>query len=210
MGGSLFGGFPHDDHALQRRMLIVGAGLPISLGEYLSATHGWRLFTYTCMHGNLMHIGFNMVALLQIGPLIANTFGFTRTLFIWVASGALAILLPALLVKPSLVVGASGSVFGLIGVAMAYGHRIGTPQGIYIRNKMIEWTVFCTLFGFMMGGIAHSAHFGGLIGGALLSFIIPPARTNAQHSLSPILLVSAILFILWSIWSAWETYQLLF
>lgn len=210
MGGSFFGGLAVKDPMQQRYILMVGAGLPIPLGDYFSATHGWRLFTYTCMHGNLMHIGFNMVALLQIGPLIANTFGFTRTLFIWVASGALAIILPSIIVTPSLVVGASGSVFGLIGVAMAYGHRVGTPQGIHIRNKMIEWTVFCTLFGLMMGGIAHSAHFGGLIGGALLSFVIPPPKTNTQHALSPILLASAVIFIIWSVWSAWQVYSDLF
>jgi rhomboid protease GluP len=147
------------------------------------------------------------MALLQIGPLVARTFGFTRTLFIWVVSGVCAILLPALLMPTGLTIGASGSVFGLIGVAMVFGHRVGTPQGIFIRNKMIEWTIFCTLFGLMMGGVAHSAHFGGLIGGGLLSFVLAPPTQQTKLINSFLMLGSALVFILWSLWSAWDIYQ---
>lgn len=205
LGGTLWGGM--GDPEASRRILIVGGVLPFSLGEYLSTKHAWRLFTYTCVHGNLMHIGFNLMALLQIGPLVARTFGFSRTLFIWVTSGASAILLPALIGPTGLTVGASGSVFGLIGVAMVFGHRIGTPQGLFIRNKMIEWTIFCTLFGLMMGGVAHSAHFGGLIGGGLLSFVLSPPGQNTKFINSLLLLVSSMMFIGWSLWSAWGVYQ---
>lgn len=206
LGCSLFGGIGDAPRFVQQRVIMLGGGVPYSLTEYLDPKNAWRLFTYTCLHGNLMHIGFNMVALMQIGPLVARTFGFTRTLFIWVASGALAILLPALIFPTTVVVGASGSVFGLIGVAMVYGHRVGTSQGLMIRNKMIEWTVFCTLFGFMMGGVAHGAHFGGLTAGGILSFLLPPPRTNLQRSISPLLLVSAIAFASWSVWSAAQLY----
>jgi rhomboid protease GluP len=208
LGGTLFGGIG-DNYEVSRRILIVGGALPLSLEEYLSAKHSWRLFTYTCLHGNLFHIGFNMLALIQIGPLVARTFGFSRTLFIWVASGATAIILPALIFPTHLTVGASGAVFGLIGVAMVFGHRIGTPQGLFIRNKMIEWTVFCTLFGMMLGGVAHSAHFGGLIGGGLLSFVIAPPKTNHAKLRSIFFLTPSLLFIAWSFWSAWDVFKVM-
>lgn len=210
LGCSLFGGLK----ALPdpRTVLYVGAAVPAQFIDHLSPEYAWRLFAYTCIHGDLMHLGFNIIALIQIGPIIARTFGPARSLFIWVASGATAVLLPALLLPPQaqgVVIGASGAVFGFIGVAMAYGHRIGTPQGLYIRNKMIEWTVFCTLFGLMMGGIAHGAHFGGLIGGAALSFVLPPAKTQAQRALSPILVLSSLAFIGWSLWRSYQIYQLI-
>ena len=219
LGGTLFGGIG-GDYDVSRRILIVGSVLPLPLADYLSPKEGWRLFTYTCLHGNLFHIGFNMLALIQIGPLVARTFGFSRTLFIWVVSGATAILLPSLFFKAisSMVpgagviqttVGASGSVFGLIGVAMVFGHRIGTPQGLFIRNKMIEWTVFCTLFGIMLGGVAHSAHFGGLIGGGLLSFVIAPPQSHQARLRSIAFLTPALLFIAWSLWSAWEVFKVM-
>lgn len=207
-GGSLFGGLGTSAE-VQRELLVMGAALNVIPLEHYLGAQSWRLFTYTCMHGNLMHIGFNLVALLQIGPLVARTFGFSRTLFIWVFSGATAILLPLLVTSIGTTIGASGSVFGLIGCAMAFGHRVGTPQGLFIRNKMIEWTIFCTLFGMMMGGVAHSAHFGGLIGGALLSWVFPPPRSEREHLFSPLLLLSSIGFILWSGWAAWRFYDAL-
>ena len=106
---------------------------------------------------------FNLYALYHIGPLIERTFGAMRVGWIWLLSCAGSVYLPALIIKQAYpTVGASGAIFGLIGVAMVYGHRVGTPQGRLIRNKMIEWTVICTLFGIGMGNVAHSAHFGGL------------------------------------------------
>ena len=207
LGGSLMGGIG-GDHEVSRRILFVGASLPMPLSTHLSPEYGWRLFTYTLLHGNLMHIGFNLVALFQIGPLVARTFGFSRTFLIWVASGAGAILLPATIFPTTgLTIGASGSVFGLIGVAMVFGHRVGTAQGRFIRNKMIEWTVFCTLFGMMMGGVAHSAHFGGLITGGLSSFLIKPPQSATDRARSALLLLPALLFVAWSLWVAYGVYQ---
>jgi membrane associated rhomboid family serine protease len=161
----------------------------------------WRLFTYTLLHGGVMHIGFNLMALYQIGPLIEKSFGPARVLFFWVVSGALAVSLPALIqggMRPT--IGASGSVFGLIGVAMAYGHRIKTAHGLFIRNKMIEWTIICTLFGMMMGGVAHSAHFGGLIAGIGLSYLCPPPNTPSLKRLSPFMALTALAVMGWSLY----------
>ena len=203
MGATLFGGLGGAGAEVARELIMKGAAINIPLTEYFGA-QSWRLFTYTCLHGNLMHIGFNLIALLQIGPLVARTFGWGRTFFIWLASGATAIILPLAIGPIGPTVGASGSVFGLIGCAMAFGHRVGTPQGLFIRNKMIEWTVFCTLFGLMMGGVAHSAHFGGLAGGAALSWLLPPARNAKERQLTPLLIIISLLFIGWSCWAAWR------
>jgi|GEM_PF-1406251 len=207
LGGGLIEPFTRDENGMR---------LLASLGAIWSAGPGhpfhydqqpWRLVTYSFMHGGFMHIAFNCMALLQIGPLIERSFGLARTLFFWVVTGALAILLPALIFggQTHMTVGGSGSIFGLIGVAMAYGHRLGTPEGIFVRNKMIEWTVICTMFGMMMGGVAHSAHFGGLFGGIILSFVISPARQRASSKqLGVALLLSSLALILWSFYEAYH------
>ena len=208
LGADFFGGIG-ENREVNRRILILGAALPYSFSEYLDPKNAWRLFSYTCLHGNLMHIAFNLIALVQIGPLVARTFGFSRSLFIWVFSGVTAILFPALLFTVYPTIGASGSVFGFIGAAMAFGHRVGTPQGRFIRNKMIEWTVFCTLFGMAMGGVAHSAHFGGLLGGALLSFVISPPTHAKAKLLSGLFFLSSFAFIVWSFWTAWSVFEVI-
>lgn len=207
LGGGVMDPFTRDENGMR---LLAGMGAVWSAGPghlFYHDVQPWRLVTYTFMHGGLMHIAFNCMALLQIGPLIERSFGGARTLFFWVLTGALAIILPSLLSggQTHMTVGGSGSIFGLIGVAMAYGHRLGTPEGIFVRNKMIEWTVICTLFGMMMGGVAHSAHFGGLFAGIGLSFVVPPSKRNTQNKVYDVLLlISSILMIIWSFYQAYH------
>ena len=116
--------------------------------------------------------------------------------------------MPALIIKQSYpTVGGSGAIFGLIGVAMIYGHRVGTPQGKYIRNKMIEWTVICTLFGIGMGNVAHSAHFGGLASGGILALILSPPKRPIQFLLNPLLLLGFTATLIWMVYEGYLFYQ---
>ena len=206
LGGGFFEPIPRTEQGMR---MLAGMGA-IWFGGPDSPLHftqqPWRLITYGFMHGGLMHLLFNAMALMQIGPLIERSFGAARTLAFWVLTSALSIALPALLTQGAtrMTVGASGAIFGLIGVAMAYGHRVGTAQGHVIRNKMIEWTVICTLFGMMMGNVAHEAHFGGLLSGAALSFVLtPPKRFSSRDPLASLLLMGGALVILWACYEAY-------
>lgn len=168
----------------------------------------WRSFTYSLLHGGLMHIGFNTFALFQIGPLVEERFGSGRLLFAWVLTAAGAVLLPPLLGfgRGHPIVGASGAVFGLIGMAMVQGHRQGDASGRAIRDVMIRWTIYTTLFGLFMN-VAHTAHFGGLAVGGLLALVLPPAGDSpSRRALGPALgvvavgLMGAALYGFWIWW----------
>ena len=69
------------------------------------------------------------------------------------------------------VVGASGSLFGLIGFAVAYYHRVG-PGAHDLRNFMFKWALFAFVFGIMIGA-DNAAHLGGAICGAILGMLHP-------------------------------------
>ncbi len=168
----------------------------------------WRAFTYTMLHGGIMHIGFNVFALSQVGPLVEQRFGTARFVFSYALGGAAAVAVPPLigfgLNVPT--IGASGAVFSLIGMALIEGHRSGTTEGRFIRDAMIRWTIYATLFGMFMGGVAHAAHFGGLAAGILFGVVLPPVdRHPGRARLTlPIGLV-AFLFIGATLagWGAW-------
>ena len=163
--------------------------------EMTLGPHPWRSVTYVFLHGGLMHIFFNGFVLLQIGPLVEKVFGTARFLFGWVVTGALAVILPAALGFGSQAptVGASGAVFGLMGMALIFGHRLGTSQGRYLRDVMVKWTLYTTVFGLIIGGVAHGAHFGGLAAGIALGWLLPPpGETPSRHRLTPILGVLSI------------------
>ena len=182
--------------------------LGISVSWLTLGPQPWRAFTYTMLHGGLWHIGFNALALAQIGPLVEQRFGTARFLFAWVFGGAAGVMLPPLVgVSVGVpVLGASGAVFALIGMAMIHGHLEGTDRGRFIRDMMVRWTIYCTLFGLFLGNVAHGAHFGGLAAGALFGWAFPPADDNAarRRLTLPLALVSlGVVFTCLAAWGTW-------
>ena len=142
-----------------------------SLGEY------WRILASGLIHGGIMHIGFNLFALFSIGPMLEDHVGRSRMLvvitFTQVTSAALDTLTGFAMQDARPTVGASGWLFGLIGFGIAYFHTMGNVGRMY-RNMLIKWAGYALIFGFLMPGVANSAHIGGLIGGLALGFLPEP------------------------------------
>ncbi len=162
--------------------LVVWFGLwpfhtPSSLGAGFLP---WQVLTYGFLHGSLIHIGFNMLALYMFGGQIEQVFGPRRYLIYYlgcVFSAALAqLVIQSLTASPPFpTVGASGGVFGLL---LAYGLFFPrrTLMLIFPPIPMPAW-LFVTLYGLLelylgvtgtQAGVAHFAHLGGMLGGYIL------------------------------------------
>ncbi|MBX3651305.1 MAG: rhomboid family intramembrane serine protease [Burkholderiales bacterium] len=140
----------------------------------------WQVITYGFLHGSLIHIGFNMLALYMFGGQIEQVFGSRRFLIYYlgcVFAAALAQLAMSSFTggPPVPTVGASGGVFGLL---LAYGMFFPrrTLMLIFPPIPMPAW-LFVTLYGLLelylgvtgtQAGVAHFAHLGGMLGGWLL------------------------------------------
>ena len=147
-------------------------------GEY------WRLFTPLFIHAGLIHLFFNCYVLMQVGRLIEDEFGSQRTWVVYLASGlcggfASNLIQPLITRSDIPYIGASGAVFGLIGLAMVYGWRRGGPQGNAIMRSMMTWTIYILLFGFLVGA-DNSAHIGGLLGGAACGLVLQGGPMKPQ------------------------------
>ncbi len=149
----------------------VRLGMSIPL-PYLVATHEWwRLVTAMFLHGGLLHIGFNMMALLQLGPAIEELYGSARYLFIYLFTGAFGFLISASFGR-HFSLGASGAILGLVGVMLAVTTKRGGASMRDLRSKLISSVVFLFVIGFMGMGIDNYAHGGGLLAGFLLGKIL--------------------------------------
>jgi rhomboid protease GluP len=132
--------------------------------------HQWyRLITAMFLHGGLLHIGFNMMALMQLGPALEELYGSARYLFVYVVTGAFGFLVSAFFGTRS--IGASGAILGLVGVMLAITSKRGGSYMRELRSRLISSVVILFVLGFMGMGIDNKAHLGGLLSGFLLGKI---------------------------------------
>ena len=155
----------------------------------LLTLHGqyYRAVTSMFLHIGVMHIGFNLVALAQIGPTIEHEFGRGRMLFYFLLTGAVASFASAFLQHAN-AAGASGALMGLVGIAAGWGQRLGTTQGRAVRNAMLKWGAYTVGVGFMIGA-DNVAHVAGFVVGGALGYAHTPSRLGkpASQTLNAIL-----------------------
>ncbi len=135
----------------------------------------WRMFTAAFLHGGLLHLLFNMWALWVLGEYLEAAVGRVRFLALYLLSafaGSTLVLFAAPV--NSLVVGASGAIFGLFGALAvhAYLNRNRDPQSRAILTNVAFVLVINLVFTFMGSMISWQAHVGGLIAGAVLMYAL--------------------------------------
>ena len=147
---------------------------PLQSGHFMP----WQLLSYSFLHGDPMHLFFNMLALWMFGAEIERLWGPRRYMQFLLASAvaaALVQLLWTLLIgsrAPTL--GASGATFGLL---LAFGMLFPNRMIVMLLPPIpMKAKYFVAIFGSLelvlgvMGpsGIAHFAHLGGMLGGFLM------------------------------------------
>lgn len=145
----------------------------------------YRLVSVTLVHANLIHLAFNMYALYLLGPLVEGIWGI-RTFAVFYVLTAAAASTASFVVSPGTSVGASGAIFGLIGVLLA-GTRIHNPvldrRARAIIPQLGSIVLVNLAFGFLMAGsIDNAAHIGGLVAGLWLGLFVPPGRVRTLGS----------------------------
>jgi rhomboid protease GluP len=152
----------------------------------------WTILSASWLHGSLLHILFNMYALRQLAPPTADFYGAGRTVIIYVLGGAVGFAassaagrylswmpLPMLRGAPVITIGASASIFAMIGALLYYGHRSGSTL---IRGEMTRQAIFMFVYGLFMPGIDNYAHAGGFAGGYLVArWLDPLTRERVDH-----------------------------
>jgi rhomboid protease GluP len=138
-------------------------------GPSIYQRHEWyRLITAMFLHGGLIHIGFNMMVLMDIGPIVEEVYGSARYFFLYVVMGAASFVVSSLAGHFSL--GASGAILGLVGLMIAITTRRGGTYMRELRSRLISWVITIFAMGLLFSGMRTDnwAHAGGLAAGFLL------------------------------------------
>ncbi|MEO8208028.1 MAG: rhomboid family intramembrane serine protease, partial [Chloroflexota bacterium] len=170
-------------YALSQDGIDVALALALDKGA-LAAGQVWRLVSVTLVHANIVHLLINMYALYLLGPLVERTWG-SLMLGVFYLLTAAAASTASFIVSPTLSVGASGAIFGLVGVLLA-GSRIHRPMFDRQARALVPQLgsiVFINLaFGFLFAGtIDNAAHIGGLVAGLWLGAFVPPGRVRTMR-----------------------------
>src|SRR5687768_5716757 len=165
----------------------------------------WRFVTPMFLHVNLPHLFINMFSLWMVGPYVEKLYGSAKFVAFWVFSGILSVVASYMAVRPDLAtgsfgrflfkdmdhpsVGASGALFGLVGVLFVFGikFRRELPEGFKraFGVGMLPIIFIYLVIGYLgRGFIDNAAHLGGLVTGAGLALAAEYRRPGEPKSVS--------------------------
>jgi rhomboid protease GluP len=167
----------------------------------------WTVLSAGWLHGSALHILFNMLWVRDLAPVTAELYGPGRMVIIYVAASVFGFALTSLagaylpaipFIGGSYVtVGASASLFGLLGALVYYGRRTGSRQ---VGSTGLQYALMLGLFGFIMPGVDNWAHAGGFAGGYLAARLLDPLKAErVDHLVAAVVCLSvSLLAVLWT------------
>ena len=188
------------------------------LNQYINAPYYqlWRFVTPMFVHINLIHLFVNMYSLLMVGPFVEKLYGQTRFVVFWIVTGIAGVVASYLTVQPRLAngalgsfifkgldtpsAGASGALFGLVGVLFVFGikFRRELPEGFKraFGTGMLPIILINLFIGFVgRGFIDNAAHLGGLLSGAALALAFDYKRPGVSQRVTNVWRVLQILML---------------
>lgn len=174
---------------------MIGLGIGGSVPFHENAF--WALITANYLHADILHIGMNMLCLLEMMPIVVQQFGRSRTFVIYTLSG-IAGSLGSVALGEHYSLGASGCIFGLFGAQVAYGLRVGGEDGWRPAKDNLLWFLLSLGLGLtFFDDISNGGHLGGFAGGFLVALALGAGnkekhfRATQQGSLALVALTAA-------------------
>lgn len=161
------------------RLVELGARTASSFAE------PWRFFTALFLHGDIVHLGFNLLVLASLAPWIVRIFGVWRASALYLGSGVLGNIIAQCLQlqmgtlnESHVSIGASTAVLGVIGSLLGGIYRRPYTAPLAVRARF-RWAIpVVVLLTLSMGAAIpltdNAAHLGGFLAGFALALIIPP------------------------------------
>lgn len=145
----------------------------------------WTVLSASWLHGGVLHILFNIMWIRQLAPTVGELYGPGRMVIIYTIAGVVGFALTSvagnvlgflpirLLQGASLTVGASASIFGLLGAVIYYGRRTGSSL---VSSQAWTYAIVMFVFGLVMPGVDNYAHAGGFAGGFFAGMLLDPLK----------------------------------
>lgn len=159
------------------RFVFIRTGSPAlilwgsKINELIVQGEYWRFLTPIFLHGGFLHVAVNAYSLYAVGPDVEKMFGRVKFIIIYLVAGILGNV-ASFVFCPSVSVGASGAIFGLLGALLYLGIKYKEVISSSYVTNIVTMIVINLAYGFIHPGIDNYAHMGGLIGGYLSAFCV--------------------------------------
>ncbi|MGH9435591.1 MAG: rhomboid family intramembrane serine protease, partial [Terriglobia bacterium] len=173
-------------------LLRMGAKSPM-----IFAGQWWRLVTAIFLHAGLIHIGFNLWVLFDIGPMVEDLFCSSKYVVLYLVTGVFGYMVSLGWSPGGISIGASGAIMGLIGVLIGASYHLGA-SGKDLRRQLWRWVIYIAIFGLLpMFSVDNAAHFGGFISGLVLGYLVSTGEpgTGSSETLWNTLAILSVLVI---------------
>lgn len=171
-----------------KSLLLLGATGVIPIDQF---RHWWSLLAANYLHGGLLHILFNMLALRQLGPFVVQEYGAHRMIVIYTMSGVIGFA-ASYVAGVQFTIGASAAICGLIGAILYYSKTIGGHYGDHVYRQVGGWLIGIFLIG-LMPGINNWGHGGGLLAGLALGYLLKYSDRRRENYVDRLLAYGCVL-----------------
>ena len=183
-------------------LFFLGATGTIPIDDYEQPW--WTLLSANYLHGGILHILFNMLALRQLIPLVGALFGINRLIVLYTLTGVTGFWVSYVAGVP-FTIGASAALCGLIGATLYYGKSRGGLFGNAIYRQVGGWAIGIFIIGLLIPGINNWGHGGGMAAGVLLGLLLG-YRENSEDRLwhavlAALCVVATGLVLVWMLFS---------
>jgi membrane associated rhomboid family serine protease len=142
----------------------------------------WRIVTTGLMHGSLLHVAMNGLALFSLGRVmraLAGPWVLAPVFLGSVITGSLASLWGG---PGEASVGASGGILGILGFLILFAGRFRADLPMGLRSSLLQSTIVVALMGVLgVAFIDNAAHLGGYLGGMMMALLLSPVLTLAPE-----------------------------
>ena len=185
--------------------VLFGYGAKLNQAINAPYYQWWRLIVPMFIHLDLIHLLVNMYSLMMVGPFVEKLYGSAKFVVFWVLTGIGGLVASYLTVQPQLATntlarfifksddglsaGASGALFGLVGVLFVFGikFRRELPEGFKraFGTGLVPIIAINLFIGFLgRGFIDNAAHLGGLFSGAALALAVDFQRPGVRRTIT--------------------------
>lgn len=160
----------------------------------------WRLVSYQFMHASILHLFFNMYALVYLGLMIENKLGWRKFLFIYLLSGICGGLLSMIFHQEGIMMGASGAIMGLYGAFVALllnrAYEKNATKALLISTLII--VVLLLINGSLSNKTDNACHIGGVIAGFIICYLLN-FKTSTTTIMWPRYAAASVLCLLFAV-----------